>query len=98
MSAVQWPRLAVIEKGREDDYIVHFELCRQANIVLVMSSVAESSQCQACFADVSCNLFVQRAVMGYGSSRVFEALKVCELWVPSMNMDCPGWLVCGAGW
>ena len=47
--------------------------------MLVEYSVPESSQCPACFADASSNLFVQRAVMGDGASQVLEALNVCEL-------------------
>ena len=79
VSAVQCLRLVAIEKGSRDDCVVHFQLFRQANVVLVKYSVPESSQYLACLADTSSNLFVQRAVIGDLASQVFEALNVCEL-------------------
>lgn len=77
VSAVHCPRLVAIEKGSRDDFVVHFQLFPQANVVLVKYSVPESSQCLACLADTSSNLFVQRAVIGDCASQAFEALNVC---------------------
>lgn len=76
-SCQQIPRLVAIEKGSRDDCVVHFQLFQQTNVVLVKYSVPESSQCLACLADTSSNLFVQKAVIGDFASQVFEALNVC---------------------
>ena len=61
---VNGPGFTTIQELWEDDSSVHFQFGVQGNIVMVQQPVAQTSQCLACFADSTCDLFIQGAITG----------------------------------
>ena len=95
LSLVKHPNFTCIYYRSYDYSTVHFQFCREANVMLIHSG-SSSPKCLACFTNSGGNFFVQVCIIGNYTPQVLEDVNVFQV-IPSVVMVGSSGLVFGAG-